>query len=552
MSSETYRFEGEPGRISRGPAFSKITEIASPEWPDFTNVISALDLGSNSFHLVVARALSEKSFEVLLKEKSMLRLGDVVSRLGYIDEVHIGAVVDSIRSFRTLAESLGAGELVALATSAFRDAENSSEVVDLIEDETGVSVSVISGTREAELIFKAVSNSVDFRDELALCIDLGGGSLEVMIGTQTELLWSHSLNMGVGRLTTMFFDGSEVLPSKAVLKLRRYVREMLAPVSTQVKRYSPTVLVGSSGSFLNLARMAVLARRPELDPTVLDDMNQMTVKRSALRNVSKEILRVKASERLGIPGVDSKRIDIMPAATVVLDEVMEQLGFKELTLSEWALREGIILSELESFETLEGGIDSIRHASVMGVTKRFSWNGAHAEQVAKLALSLFDQTVSMHHLAETERELLFYASLLHDIGEHIAMEDHDKHSAYLIENSRLRGFTPQEKRVLVCLGRFHRRGYPRVDYPPFGQLTEEWRAKVVKLAGILRLADALDRSHEAVVDSIRMDLLGDRMTIRLSTQGDFELESFGLRRKRSLFEQTFGVKVSLGLDGQGP
>ncbi len=138
----------EASRKGRLIPFSKITEIVYPEQPSSAITIAALDLGSNSFHLVVARALSEKSFEVLLKEKAMIRLGDVVSRLGYIDESHAKEVVDAIRSFRTLAESLGASELVALATSAFREAENSSEIVDLIEDETGVSVSVISVSKE--------------------------------------------------------------------------------------------------------------------------------------------------------------------------------------------------------------------------------------------------------------------------------------------------------------------------------------------------------------------------------------------------------------------
>ncbi len=538
----------ETSRKGRLIPFSKITEIVSPVQPEFAITIAALDLGSNSFHLVVARALSEKSFEVLLKEKAMIRLGDVVSKVGYIDETHTKAVIDSIRSFRTLAESLGASELVALATSAFREAENSSEIVDLIEDETGVSVSVISGAKEAELIFKAISNSVNFHDDVVMCADLGGGSLELMIGTQNELLWSHSLNLGVGRLTANFVQGSDGPTVKEIQRIRRHIRDVLRPLVARVDSFAPAALVGSSGSFLNLARIAVFAERSNLDSGILEDMNQVSVRRSSLKMTGKVILKSDSQGRLAIAGLDPKRVDIISAAVLVLDELMQIFGFKELTLSEWALREGIILSELEGYDSLEGGIDSIRHASVMGVTKRFNWNSFHAEQVARLALALFDQTKSLHGLSDRERELLFYSALLHDIGEHIAMEDHDKHSAYLIENSRLRGFTPQEKWVLVCLGRFHRRGSPKPDFAPFGQLSEDWQKIVVKLAGILRLADALDRSHEAVVSSIRVECTKDRVVINLNADGDFELESFGLRRKRSLFEQTFGVRVSLGFD----
>ncbi len=535
-------------RSDRGPSFSKITEMVNPSQAESAVTIAALDLGSNSFHLVVARAISEKSFEVLLKEKLMIRLGDVVSKFGYIDELHVRSVIEAIRSFRTLAESLGASELVALATSAFRDAENSSEVVDLIEGETGVSVSVISGSKEAELIFKAISTSVSFQDEVVMCADLGGGSLELIIGTQGELLWSHSFNLGVGRLTAKFLQRPDELSAKDIQKMRRFIHEALLPHYDVIKAFSPSILIGSSGSFLNIARIAISAQRPNVDPKMLEDLNQVSVKRSALKATGRTIIKSNTQERLAIPELDPKRVDIIQAAVLVLDELMQMFSFKALTLSEWALREGIILSELEGYESLAGGIDSIRHASVMGVTKRFAWNSFHAEQVAKLALSLFDQTAVLHGLSETERELLFYGALLHDIGEHIAMEDHDRHSAYLIENSRLRGFTPQEKWVLVCLGRFHRRGYPKSDFAPFDHLSADWQSVVVKLAGILRLADALDRSHEAVVDSVRVEIERDRMIIFLNADGDFELESFGLRRKRSLFEQTFGVKVSLGLD----
>ena len=535
-------------RSDRGPSFSKITEMVNPSQAESAVTIAALDLGSNSFHLVVARAISEKSFEVLLKEKLMIRLGDVVSKFGYIDELHVRSVIEAIRSFRTLAESLGASELVALATSAFRDAENSSEVVDLIEGETGVSVSVISGSKEAELIFKAISTSVSFQDEVVMCADLGGGSLELIIGTQGELLWSHSFSLGVGRLTAKFLQRPDELSAKDIQKMRRFIHEALLPHYDVIKAFSPSILIGSSGSFLNIARIAISAQRPNVDPKMLEDLNQVSVKRSALKATGRTIIKSNTQERLAIPELDPKRVDIIQAAVLVLDELMQMFSFKALTLSEWALREGIILSELEGYESLAGGIDSIRHASVMGVTKRFAWNSFHAEQVAKLALSLFDQTADLHGLSETERELLFYGALLHDIGEHIAMEDHDRHSAYLIENSRLRGFTPQEKWVLVCLGRFHRRGYPKPDFAPFDHLSAEGQSVVVKLAGILRLADALDRSHEAVVDSVRVEIERDRMIIFLNADGDFELESFGLRRKRSLFEQTFGVKVSLGLD----
>lgn len=538
---------GEVGVKKTNTQFSKITDIGLPDRFGPGTTIAALDLGSNSFHLVVARAHSDRSFEVLLKEKTMIRLGDVVSRYGFIDEEHLDVVIESIKAFRTLSESLGASEMVALATSAFREAENSSEVVDLIEEQTGVAVSVISGHKEAELIYKAIRTSVAFPTPVVMAADLGGGSLEIMIGSQSELYWAQSFNIGVGRLTAQFLQGSDPISNKELQKMRRHVREVLRPVTPQFEKHAPSALIGSSGSFLNLARMSLLAKKSAVDGMALEDLNQVAVSRSQIKSVGKTILKSTIEDRLSIPGLDSKRVDLIPAAFVVLDEVMQMFGFKNLIVSEWALREGIILSEIEGYDSLEGGAESIRMASVVGVTRRFFWNSSHAEQVAGLALSIFDQTKTLHQLSEKDRELLHYGALLHDIGEHIAMEDHDKHSAYLIENSRLRGFTPEEKKVLVCIGRFHRRGTPKTEFPPFAQLDDDWRETILKLVSILRLADALDRSHEAVVNSIKIQTNKDRVVIYPEIVDEFELESFGLRRKRGLFEQVFGVKVEVAV-----
>lgn len=528
-----------------GLLFSKITQIGQGPKSASEAIISALDMGSNSFHLVVAKAHTSTSFEVLVKEKTMLRLGDVVSRLGYIDEEHLEAIIKIIRAYRALSESVGANEMVALATSAFRDADNSSEVVDLIEEETGVSVSVISGRKEAELIFRAVSSSVHFPGELALCADLGGGSLELMIGTQSDLIWSQSFNLGVGRLSAKFIEDTLSITNKEIVKMRRYVRETLAPVVKTLGELEPSSLIGSSGSFLNLGRMAILNKKPETESGLLDDLNQVSVKRADLMSITKLVLKSSADQRASIRGLDSKRVEIIPAASVVLEELFRICGIKEMILSEWALREGIILAELESYDIYDGDADSIRMSSVMGITKRFSWNSLHAEQVANLALSLFDQLAELHELSQQDRELLHYGALLHDIGEHIAMEDHDKHSAYLIENSRLRGFSPEEKRALISIGRFHRRGNPKEDFPPFALLDEQWQFRVVKLVSILRLADALDRSHEDVVTSIDVEVRNGIVILRPQVEGELELESFGLRRKRSLFESTFKTKILL-------
>jgi exopolyphosphatase/guanosine-5'-triphosphate,3'-diphosphate pyrophosphatase len=252
-------------------------------------------------------------------------------------------------------------------------------------------------------------------------------------------------------------------------------------------------------------------------------------------------------ERRGVDGLDARRADIMPAGSVVLQVAMELFGFEELTVSEWSMREGMILDAIGHHDALDW-VDprSMRRESVHALFRRYGGNEAHAHQVARFATAIFDDTAALHGLSPVDRELLEHASWLHDIGEHIAVDNHDRHTAYLIEHGRLRGFPPEEVVMMASIGRFHRRGTPKPSaYEPMRQLSDDERERVLRLVAILRVADGLDRSHNDAVDVVTARVKSDRVELVVEGSEDTDLERWGVRRKRGLFEKVFGLPIQI-------
>jgi exopolyphosphatase/guanosine-5'-triphosphate,3'-diphosphate pyrophosphatase len=500
--------------------------------------IAALDLGTNSFHLLIAEVRPGGQFEALAREKAMIRLGDVVARKGRVTSAAADVAIQTVRRFKLLADAAEVSEVHACATSAIRQAANGASIVDRIEAETGVAVEVISGRREAELIFGAIRASVLLDPAPALCFDLGGGSLEVMVGDSASLRWATSENLGVGRLTAEFVQ-SDPISKEDRRRLEHHLASVLGPVADAVKPLSPRLVVGSSGTLLDLAHM-VAARRSADVPVSL---NQLSFTRDEFLALHKQIIGSKASDRLRMEGLESRRVDLIPAGSILLAAAMDLFGFAAMTVSEWALREGIVLDVVGRHDPADWSDDprAIRRASVQGFARRCTWSEPHARQVAHLALELFDQTRELHGLGANERELLEYAALLHDIGEHVSTTGHHKHGAYLIRHAQLRGFTPEEVQLLAGLARWHRRGEPKLG-DDFG-LVDRHQLRV--LAAILRLADGLDRSRSNAVDHVDVSVGPSLVMIRLRSSRDTELELWGARRKRDLFEKLFERDVEI-------
>ncbi|MGA3352099.1 MAG: Ppx/GppA phosphatase family protein [Acidimicrobiales bacterium] len=511
--------------------------------------IAALDLGSNSFHLVVVETRPDGSFLPLAREKEMLRLGDIVAREGRLPEAAIEAAIDTVRRFRTIADVQRCDEIVAMATAAMREASNGPEAAERIEAATGVRIEVVSGIREAQLIFDAVRASVLIDPSPALCADLGGGSLELSVGDRFGLTYATSLHLGVGRLTTEHVR-TDPPSKKDRARLKDQISRSLEVVLEDILACAPKLLVGTSGTLCALAR-AVAARRDGVVPT---SVNQLTVTSRELDALSEIIYELPSWERARLPGIDARRAELLPAGAAVAEVLMERTGMRELTVSEWGLREGIIISTIARHDRVELSDDprAIRRASVMSLCARSRWPEAHSRQVARLAVELFDSTLGLHGLDSEDRELLELAALLHDIGELVSRDGHARHTAYLIENGDLRGFSPIEIQMLSCLGRYHVRGRPRESFQAWESLERKDRERVNKMLSLLRIADGLDASHDSVISHLGAELSGVAVEVVVSARGDAELERWMLQRKKALFQELFERPISLEVVPTGP
>ena len=498
--------------------------------------IAALDLGSNSFHLLVADVHPDGTFEPVTREKDMLRLGDDVARYGRISPSSADRAVASVRRLRQLADGLDVQEVIAKATSAIRTAANGSELVDRIEAETGVEVEVISGLEEARLIFAAVRASLVLEPAPAFCVDIGGGSVEFVIGDAAGLRWASSLPLGVGRLTAELVQSDP--PSRADrTALDDRIRDELAEIVEAVRGREPKMAVGTSGTINDLARLAAAGE----DGDIPASANGLRIDAERLRALQRRIVKMPTAERRRLPGIEEKRAELLPAGATLLATIFDVFEIDEMVTSDWALREGIVLDAVQIHDPDDWSDDprALRRAAVAGLARRCGSDLEHSQHVTRLALSLFDQMRALHELDDNDREMLEYATLLHDIGQHVSRKGHHRHAAYLIDHAQLRGFSPDEIEFLAALVRHHRRGDIKTSEPRAAALDKSARERLRKLAAILRLADGLDRGRRGIVVDVDVQVGADLVVLRLNTSDNAELELWGVRRRRDLFEKVF-------------
>jgi exopolyphosphatase/guanosine-5'-triphosphate,3'-diphosphate pyrophosphatase len=270
----------------------------------------------------------------------------------------------------------------------------------------------------------------------------------------------------------------------------------------------------------------------------------------ALRRLRKRVVEADIAERLRVPGMDPRRADLSVAGSVLFDTIVRRLGAEEFTLCDLALREGLVLDYIHRNSARIRKVErypDVRRRSVVELGERCGYWSEHAQQVARLALNIFDQTRSVHGLTDTEREWLEYAALLHDVGVHISYERHHRHSYYLIKNGDLRGFSPQEIEVMALIARYHRLATPKKSHEGYGDLGGSLRKTVKALSSMVRLAEGLDRSHAQVTG---LDLIrAGRLPRRLRTNGDAELELWAAHRHVSPLEEVLGKPIRFEVAG---
>lgn len=507
--------------------------------------VCVIDLGTNSFHTLIVNAYANGSFEVLDRFKEMVRLGERGLTEQRLTEGAIKRSIRALKRVKLLAEGWGASDYLAFATSAIREAENGGELIERIRQEVGIHVRAIDGVFEANLIYQGVRRSLDLHRP-TLLVDIGGGSTEFVIATSDEVFFATSLKLGAARMTGLFVSTDPVDRSEFTA-LRAHYREQLGLVYEKCREYGVTEMVGSSGTFENIAQFCVHQRGDTDRSIYLQDFAA-----ADLRAVTNQIITATRVQRKEMPGIEAKRVDQVVAGAVLIDVLLKDLAFERVRVSSHALREGMVVyfiqQNLERLEIISPHAD-VRRRSVYEIGHRFRWDQRHVQHVTAMALQLFDACRSLHGLENAERELLEYASLLHDVGYYISRTSHHKHSLYLIKHADWYGFQPEEISVMANVARYHRRSLPKERHTAFQRLPKDAQLLVRQLGSFLRLANGLDRSHYQNVVRLRVDLLEDALDIKIETSGDPQLELWGGRRASDLFEQTFKRSVRITAAG---
>ncbi len=517
--------------------------------------MAAIDVGTNSIHLLVADVGPDGSIRTVEKQRNQVELGRGGLGSTRLAEDAMARGLHALTAYQRTVEALGVEAVTAAATSAVREAENGSAFVRAVREQTGIHVRTVSGTEEARLLFQGIKADLDFGDGPALIVDIGGGSLELVLGDETGVRLARSLPLGHIRLAERFLESDP--PRKGELAaLADHVADTLeAPldaIRARAAERGVSELVGTSGSIRTLGRMVtrqrgdyetphgqgLVLRLPELGPL---EAIFATTKRTRLADV---------------PGMDPRRRATLPAAAVVVRHVLEAFPDLDLVTSDRSLRDGLLADWVERHRpellaTAPGG--SPRRRTVLRMMDRFISDRAHVEHVCRLALALYDglrlQELDDDGTRSSWRAMLEDAALLHDIGHHIDGRDHHKHGQYLVLNCRMVGFTGPEVAVLGNLVRYHK-GRPKSEHPTYAALELPQQRQVELLSAILRMADALDRSHCQQVQELAIEDDGTAVTLTAWVPEEAHIERWAAERSVNRLSTTLGrpvrVRVSVG------
>ncbi len=509
--------------------------------------LAAIDIGTNSLHMIVVRVRPDLSFEVIDREKEMVRLGAGGLDGKALTPEAMHAALQVLSKFRRLADSHEVDHIIAAATSATREAENGGEFLRQVAHETGIRPRVISGTEEARLIHRAAVYGVSVPGDRVVVIDIGGGSVEITQGTGAVVEIGRSFKLGVIRLTERFVT-SDPIDERDERKMVKHIRAELGEYLDRIAGVGFDRVIGTSGTILSLGAVASAGAGRSAG-----ELRNRRVSAKQIRRVRRDLSTLTLARRLRVAGLEPRRADLAVAGGILLDTILTRLGAGEITLCDFSLREGLVLEYIDRHRKEIVHADrypDVRRRSVFELAERCNYRPEHAQAVAKLALALFDQTRSEHAMTDRDREWLEYAAILHDIGVHISYPRHHKHSEYLIMNGDLRGFEPDEIETIALVARYHRRATPKKRHEVFGDLPRKRRRIVRALAAILRLAENLERSHAQTVAGVDLHDRGDDALLQIRTSGDAELELWAASRNAQPFERLIGKPLAFEVSGR--
>ncbi len=497
--------------------------------------IGIIDLGSNTTRLIVMAYDPGYCFRLVDEVSEVVRLAEGIGANRMLKPEPIQRAVTAWSMFERFCRSTGVEQVVAVGTSAIREAANQEEFWAALRRETNLDLRIISAQEEAYYGFLGAANALQLRDGFSF--DTGGGSTQVVAVRNGRPTESYSVQAGVLRFTEQYVS-SDPISKQDLRNLRVAARKAFANLAWLYAGPGQG-LVGMGGTVRTLARIDQKTRNHPIDR-----VHAHTLSRANLAAISEQLIRKNRREREQIPGLKSDRADVTLAGAVIIEALMDQGGFNELVVSGQGVREGLFYTYF-----LEGVDPPIladpRGFTILNLARLTHFEEAHCRKVAELSLSLFDQLASLHHYGSWERELLGYAALIHDVGVAIGYYDHHKHGEYLIHHGALLGFSHRETVLIAALVRNHRKGFADASaYASLLQPDDELR--IARLSALLRIAEYLERGKSQVVRAVRVEL-GELVRIIVESEGDASLEIWDATRRAGLFRKAYACELEIVL-----
>jgi exopolyphosphatase/guanosine-5'-triphosphate,3'-diphosphate pyrophosphatase len=474
-----------------------------------------------------------RCFRLVDEVSEVVRLAEGVGATRRLKPEPIRRAVEALRMFESFCRGSGVERLLAVGTSAIREAANQAEFWSALRAATALDLQIISAQEEAFYGYLGAANALALRD--GFVFDTGGGSTQVVAVRDRRRAESYSAQAGVVRFTERYVKSDPV--SKGQLRsLRDGARAAFGELGWLQAAEGGT-LAGMGGTVRTLARMDQKARAYPLDR-----VHGYVLAREALGAIIEQLARKSRREREQIPGLKADRADVTLAGAVIVEQLMDQGGFTQLVVSGQGVREGIFYAQF-----LQGAdpplLEDPRGFSVLNLARLSFYEEAHCRKVAAISQSLFDQLTDLHGYGPWERELLGYAATLHDIGVSVGYYDHHKHSEYLVHNATLLGFSHREVAILGALVRNHRKGL--ADLAPLeAVLTPDDGPRIARLSALLRIAEYLERSKSQVVREVRAEI-GEAVRIHVRADGEADVEIWEANRRSGLFKKAFEREIEI-------
>jgi exopolyphosphatase/guanosine-5'-triphosphate,3'-diphosphate pyrophosphatase len=504
-------------------------------------IFAAVDIGSNSVRLKIAR-LRGRRLHAIHEDREVTRLGQGVFSSNFLSPESMAETVKVLRRFHRTAQRLGTDSVRVVATSALRDARNSQAFVEWVRSATGWTVEIISGLEEARLIHLGLVSNLRLSNSTVLLIDLGGGSCELTVSRRGHIRETVSLPLGAVRLTSEFLRHDP--PRKGELhRLRGFVAREVGRALPQILRARVKVAIATSGTAAALAAAAShLIRTPQ-------KRRLPTVSRAEMRKIAKLISRRPLEDRKKIEGIGPRRAEIIVAGALVYHELFERCQLRTFRYSALGLRDGLLAQTAAEYDrsTRSGRqIESERWDSIRQAVEHYRVDMPHALDVRASAMGLFSSLKSLHRLPPEYREWLSAAAMLYEVGDFVNRSGRHRHTQYIISNSEILGYTPEQRRIIAGIARYLGKSRPSPGDPAMKNLTPSQQQEVARASMLLRLARAMNLSRSRAVRRTRVTLRESEVKLTLVPRwkDGLDLELWAIEKDGDYFRELFGREIS--------